>query len=552
MAVVVQARGPGVGVFVRLKLRLLRNGFRGQTGRKVGFIVGILFGVYLGAIAVLGFLASGTATVEVQRMVAVFAGTVMVVGWALFPLLFFGVDETLDPARFALLPLRRGALTRGMFVAAFIGVPAAATMLASLGLVATAALRFGVVAALTALVGVVAGLSLGIVASRAVTSAFATALRSRRTRDLAIVMIAVLASSIGPLQLLIQSAIVKGNMDQARLALTILSSTPVGAPYALPFDVADGRWATAAAHAAVTLVAFGLLFWWWSRTIESAMLATSTGAAPLPGRARAGGAVAGFMPRLVRGLVRPSVFGAIVACEVRMWWRDPRRRAGLASMLIGVAVVAVALNVAPGRSGPTADASVLRFGFVVTLCGTLAGMLLANQFAYDGNAYAAHVLAQVPGRLQMRARAFAVGIVSLPVQILVVVAVGVLADALDQLPAGLGLLAAAFGVSIAASGLMSVLAPYPLPDTNNPFGMSSGGAGAKGLLALVALVGTVVLCAPMLVVASLLSGTTIGAWVVLVLGLGYGALAARLGAIIAGDRLDRRAPELLATVTPKH
>ena len=49
-------------------------------------------------------------------------------GWLLLPLVFFGVDETLDPARFALLPLRRRTLVTGMLAAALVGVPAVATL----------------------------------------------------------------------------------------------------------------------------------------------------------------------------------------------------------------------------------------------------------------------------------------------------------------------------------------------------------------------------------------------------------------------------------------
>ena len=45
-----------------------------------------------------------------------------------------------------------------------------------------------------------AGLLLCVAASRAVTSAFATMLRSRRVRDLAAVLLAVPAALLGPLQ----------------------------------------------------------------------------------------------------------------------------------------------------------------------------------------------------------------------------------------------------------------------------------------------------------------------------------------------------------------
>jgi len=39
-------------------------------------------------------------------------------------------------------------------------------------------------------------------------------------------------------------------------------------------------------------------------------------------------------------------------------------------------------------------------------------------------------------------------------------------------------------------------------------------------------------------------------WLGLPLGLGYGAAAYLLGSRLAGDQVDRRMPELLATVSP--
>jgi ABC-2 type transport system permease protein len=562
------AHEPNAWHFVRLKLRLLRNGFRGQPWRVLALTAGVLFGLFTAGLAMLGLIASAAASVEVGRMVAVYAGAAAVLGWTLLPLLFFGVDETLDPARFALLPLRRALLVRGMFAAAFVGVPAVATLIALSGLVVAAGLRSGAVVAGVALLGVAAGLALGVVASRAVTSAFAALLRSRRVRDLAILVIALLASSIGPLQLLIQGAALRSDVAQAARVAGILAWTPLGAPYALPFDVAGGRWADAGARLAITAGAIGLLVWWWSRTIESAMLASSTGGGqrsrPNGARSEGTGAAAALVPWTVRGMVRPSVSGGIVAADLRFWWRDPRRRAGLVSILMSTVVLALVLNIAaqpsPGSSGATPG---LMFGFVVSMSGVLSGLLLANQFAYEGSAYAAHLLAQVPGRVQVRARAVAIGIVVAPVQILVVVAVSLLARVPDQLgdgwpsrmtqlmPTGLGMLAGAFGVSVAAAGVLSVLAAYPLPETSNPFALNTGGAGAKGLLAVVAMVGTLILCLPIVLAALFLSGTAVGPWLLLVGGIAYGGAAAWLGTIIAGDLIDRRGPELLAAVTPR-
>ena len=45
--------------FVRLKLRLLRNGFRGQTWRIVLYILGALFGLWMGFVAFAGIATTG-------------------------------------------------------------------------------------------------------------------------------------------------------------------------------------------------------------------------------------------------------------------------------------------------------------------------------------------------------------------------------------------------------------------------------------------------------------------------------------------------------------
>jgi ABC-2 type transport system permease protein len=542
---------PRASDFVRLKLRLTRNSFRGQSWRVVVFVLGLLSGLFLAAMSMLGLAATRFAPTDVGYLIAVFVGGFIILGWTLVPLLFFGVDETLDPARFALLPIRRGTLARGMLAAAFVGVPALVTLLGMFGLVLAAGLRFGRLEALAALVGVAAGLALGVVASRAVTSAFAALLRSRRVRDLAAVIIALLASSIGPLQWLITALAQRSDLKQALRIADVVSWSPFGAPFVLPYDVAVRRWDLAASRLAIALATLLLLLWWWSHTLESAMLETSSGGPTKPIRTGSG-AVAALLPRSVRAMTRPGPFAAILARESRFWWRDGRRRASLVSILMASAVLPIALTFGTSQGGPgAARISTVGFGFAVTMAGTMGGMLLGNQFGFDGNAYASHMLSRVPGRTELRARAAAIAVVAVPVQIVVVVAVAALSDQVGLLPTGLGLLAASFGSAVAASALLSVLAPYPLPENSNPFAMNSGGGTAKGMLAIVALIGTLVLSMPVAVPAFLFGSSPEWTWLLLAGGLGYGLGMAWLGTYIAGDVLERRGPEVLAAVTPR-
>ena len=543
-------RAPRAWDFVRLKLRLMRNGLRGQAWRIVALVLGVLFGSWWALAAAVGLGFSGTASAEAGFVVATFAGAAVTLGWTLIPLLFFGVDETLDPARFALLPVPRRILTRGMFAAALVGVPAMMTLLGTSGLAIAAGIRFGPIEAVVALVGVVAGLALGVVASRALTSAFAALLRSRKVRDLAAIVLALLASSIAPLQWVVMSAADYGSLDQALSVARILAWTPFAAPYVVPFDIGQGRWLAAAARVALTAATIALLARWWSRTIESAMLGTSS---TPPARAVAGhaaGPVASLYSTVLRPLLSPTRFGAIVARESRYWWRDVRRRASLISILMASVVVPFALNFAyAGGELNGQGLGTTGFGFAVSIAGTMGGLLLANQFAFDGNAYAAHLLASVPGRLEVRARAVALTLVAGPIQIAVVVGMVAWSGRWEQLPTGLGMLATFFGGAVASAAILSVLAPYALPETTNPFAMNSGGASAKGLLAFVAILAAMAICAPMLVASAFLGSAY--PWLILVIGIAYGGTVAWLGTLVAGAILDRRGPEVLMAVTPR-
>src|SRR5690606_41545430 len=89
------------------------------------------------------FAASAAGDAQVRLMVASFGGAALVLGSVLLPLVWFGVDDTLDPARFALLPLPRTRLVLGLLAAALLSVPAAALLPPSGGLAVPAGVAGG-------------------------------------------------------------------------------------------------------------------------------------------------------------------------------------------------------------------------------------------------------------------------------------------------------------------------------------------------------------------------------------------------------------------------
>ncbi|GLY25836.1 ABC transporter permease [Micromonospora sp. NBRC 101691] len=542
--------------FVRLKLRVMGNNFRGQGWRIALFVGGVVAGLWFAGTGFFLLAAPGLADESrYALMAAAFGGGLVVLGWLLLPLVFFGVDETLDPARFALLPISRRTLVTGLFAAALVSVPAVATLLAMTGLVLTSGLLGGAAAAVAAVVGVVAGLLLCVAASRAITSAFATMLRSRRVRDLAAVLLAVLAALLGPLQLVVLAAVQDADWDRLAGVARVVGWTPFGAPWTVGIDVAEGRAWAVPVKLLITVAAIGALLVWWSRSLESAMVgAVSSG----PARTRSGpvgGAVAQLFPRVV-GWVRRDRFGALVARECRYWWRDARRRANLITIAVVGLFVPVMVNfggasftAGDGMELATPDSSPVTVSVSMVFVGLLAAVTLANQFGFDGSAYAANVVAGVPGRLELQARMAAFSVYVLPMLAVVAVVLAVLLGRPAWLGVMAGSLLATYGAGLAINSFVSVLGAYSLPETSNPFALNSGAGITKGLLTLVSMLGSAVAAVPMVVAAALLGDAWL--WLAAPLGLGYGLGAALLGAYLAGDVLDNRAPELLTAVTPR-
>jgi ABC-2 type transport system permease protein len=516
-------------VFVRLKLRLLRNSFRGAGWRIALSILGLVGGAWFALVGFGFFSISGLISARDGYSVAVLGGTAVVFGWVALPLLMFGVDETLDPSRFASLPVRRPVLLRGLYAGAFLGIPPVMTLAATQGLVLGAAIRGGVGAAVAAFAGTVLGLLLCVAVSRAVTTAMATALRSRRSRDTAVVLLALLAAGMWPLQVAGASVVQFLGPQRLVTLARVLAWTPVGAPYSVGLDVAAGRWPVALARLALAALAILLLLRWWAATLPAAMLGTARMAGP---RASAG---AGLVPGLLRRLPSPRL-AALMARDMRYWWRDPRRRSTLISALMGAIAVPVVLTVTSGR---------LNLPFGLAVAGAFTGGVLANQFGFDGSALAANLLAGVPGRIEVAARLIAATALFALVLIGSAVAIGAVGPD-GRVAQAIGAGFAAYGASAAVATILSVLLPYALPETYNPFALGTGTGVLRGFAGLGPAVAGAGAATPIV-----LGATALGPVLGLGLGLVLGGGLLTAGGLIAGARLDERAPEVLAEVTPR-
>jgi ABC-2 type transport system permease protein len=546
-----QVRPVTARAFVRLKARVLRNGFRGKPARIIMFLVGAFFTAWLALAGFVAMLVSLNPSYAdaVGLLVPALVGSLLVVGWFFGPLVWFGVDETLDPARFALLPIRRGTLVGGLLSAALLGVPAIGTILATSSLVVGAALWQGWFATALQVLGWIGGVLLCVALSRAVTSAFANMLRSRRVKDVAALALALVAAMIGPAQWFGAALIQRADRSDLEGVAHVLGWTPLGAPWTVGYEAAHGAIGSALLKLLITAVTVTALLRWWSATLETAMVgqvSASTGKRrPITG---------GPVERLFGPLRLPRTrTGALIAREVRYWLRDTRRRAAL----ITFAVIGVFLPVVFNLGGPAAIATgtesvpqtLLVRSISMIFVGTVAALNTANQFGFDGTAFALHLAVGVPGRREIQSRAIGYSIFVVPLMLIIATIVSIIINRLGDLPMMLGCLLGAYGVGLATTMTISVVGAYSLPENQNPFAVKTGAGVAKSLLALLAFFGSLALGSPMALGAVALGDT----WRVLALpiGLGYGVVAILIGTVVAGDLIDRRGPELLAAVTPR-
>ena len=163
--------------------------------------------------------------------------------WTVLSLIATGVDSILDPARFSVLPLRADELARGLLAAACTGIPA--VMLSGLALAQVGSWLGHPAAVPAALVAAVLGVLTAILLSRAVTSALARVMTTRVGRVLGAAgrlgRHADAARDEPPAHHRARSAPTCTVFDATRSAV-VASWTPFGWAWALPFDVATGRW----------------------------------------------------------------------------------------------------------------------------------------------------------------------------------------------------------------------------------------------------------------------------------------------------------------------
>lgn len=520
-------------VFVRLKLSLLRNGLRQSSGRTAAYVVSVVFALLIAAGQLLGLIllrgndGAGTLVVMLTAIVAL--------GWAMLPLFFPSGDETLDPSRLVMLPLRPHALIGALLAASLVGIGPLFTLCLVLG--SAIAVAHGGAAIALSVVVVPLTLLVCVALSRAVAAANIRLLTSRKGRDLAVLSGLVIAVGIQFVNFGVQRLSEAGGLSALDPVADVLRWLPPASAIGAVDSVSDGAYGQAALQLLLSLAALAALMYSWQRSLVKLMTAPdgSTIAAAGPARKESASGLSRLLPEGRTGTVM----------QRSLWyvWRDPKTKAAwITSLAIGLIVPLV--NALQG-SGSI---------YLACFAAGMLGIQMYNQFGQDTSAFwmvALTISSTRDAYLELRARAFALLVITLPYSALVTILTAALLGDWRALPEALGLSFALLGAMMATGAVASARFPYSIPQDSAYKNVAPGQGGLAWISILGGMLGGALLCAPVigLTIGLHVSGADGLTWLVLPVGTAYGALIAWAGVKVAAPQTASRLPEILTAVS---
>jgi ABC-2 type transport system permease protein len=520
-------------VVVRLKLSLLRNGLRQSGSRRAAYVASAVAALLFAALQLIGLVAlRGHAHVESLVVLLV---AVLGLGWAVMPLFFPSGDETLDPTRLVMLPLRPRPLVRALLTASLVGIGPLFTLCLLTGSVI--AVAHGGAALVVAVVGVVLALLVCVALARAVAAANVRLLSSRKGRDLAVLSGLVIA--VGA-QVVNFGAQRLGSSGLAELdpAADVLRWLPPASAIDAAHSVSEGSYGVAAVQLALSAGALVVLVGVWSRQLTRLMTAPDESTLPADGAAGRERASTGLGRLLPAGRT-----GTVMERSLRYVWRDPKTKsAWVTSLAIGLIVPV--FNAWQGT------------GTVYFACfaAGMLGIQMYNQFGQDTSAFwmvAMTISSTRDAYAELRARALALLVITLPYATLVTVVTSAMLGEWPRLPEALGLSFALLGAMLATGAWTSARFPYSIPQEGYK-NVAPGQAGLAWISIFGGMIGAALLCAPVIALTIWLNLSADGddwSWLLLPVGTAYGAGLTALGLRLAAPQTARRLPEILAAVS---
>ena len=563
-----------VATLVKLKWRLTLNALTKNVWAIIGTVFGALYGLGALGLMLAGAVGLGLkADPDVIMLVLGSLGALLVAGWAVVPLLVTGVDSTLDPRAMAAwaAPSRRLAL--GLLAAGALGIPGCITAAVCLIPVLTWLLAGQLLAALLALLCAPAALATCVLLSRIIVTAAGIS-SSRRGRETTAIIAFVAFLVFTQLPNLIPRILgddPTGFLQQLRTLAKVMGLIPFGWAFAAPGLIATGSVLSALVLAIGAWILPMILLPLWQRVVNKAM--TSPGSSHTRTRAYAADGAGSdiqhrglpdVLPWARRlGAALPAPAAAVAARSLRYWRTDPRYLVQFLSVLLlpVVLVLGPALNssrfvvyvngqrVENSFALGHAPAALL---FMAPALAVFMGWAIHDDLGLDSTALWSHISAGIRGAHDRLGRVVGAAAWQVPALLVVDLLMVAWTGRWEALPAVTGACLALYGCALAWSCLASVLLPYEtLAPGDSPMrSRTSGTAFLAALIQMVAILLLLAVCSPVLGMAvyGVVQAAPLWEWVALVAGIVWCSLLLWGGVVFGGRMLDRRGPQVLATI----
>ncbi|MCC0097499.1 transporter [Streptomyces flavotricini] len=523
-------------VFLRLKLSLIRNGLKGSSKRKAAYFTSLALSLAVACLAMVGLaVLHGNAH---AGTVVVLLAAILALGWTFMPLFFPSGDETLDPSRLVMLPLRPRPLVRALLASSLVGIGPLFTVCLAVGsVVAVARGAAGIVAAVVAAPLLVLGC---VTLARSVATANVRLLTSRKGRDLALLSGLLIAIGAQVANFASQRLFESGGLARLEPAEAVVRWLPPATAVGMVDSASKGSYGTAAGQLAVTVLALVLLLRFWERSLTALMVTPdgSTIAAAKPSGKRESEGGAGAWAFLPAGRT-----GAVMQRALRYVVRDPKTKSAWVTALAVGAIVPV-FNALQG----TGSMYLACFG------AGMLGMQMYNQFGQDTSAFwmvAQTISTPREAFEELRARAYALALVTVPYTVVLTAVTAALLEDWAALPAGLGVGLALLGSMLCTGALASARFPYSIP-TDGAFKNVAPGQGGLAWAGIFGgMLVSALICSPVIALTVFLNVTDQQSltWIVLPLGAAWGTFAAWAGLRLAAPTVARTLPEILLAVS---
>nr|MBA3824863.1 hypothetical protein [Ktedonobacterales bacterium] len=381
-----------------LRWQLLLRAYGRSPSRIIGTVLMVVLVLPLVGLLSVGLVAGFHALLPDQGFVAqnilFYVLTLLYLVYALLPLMQYNLNEGLDITKLTIYPLSQPELMAGLLISTLLDIPTFAVALLSVGI--------GVGWAATPLQGLgVAGILLlayvhlvGI--SQLLLSAFMGLLRTRRFRDLSLVLVTLLGLSCSLGSQVITRIAPANDTANGALALVhfnvgqILQFLPPGMAARAIIATHEEAWGSVGLWSLALVASAALVLWAWSAVLQRSLSTPEVAGGGTTRRAprrralptpEAQTTIVGAAPVAAapRSTLLPVASAAIARKDLIYYWRDPQYKRAFLSTLYLVGIILLNFFTL-GGSGRGASQAIVGVAIFQVL------NLTAFAFGYEGAA----------------------------------------------------------------------------------------------------------------------------------------------------------------------